>query len=191
MGVIVSATSSFKTVEPGSYVARCYAVIDLGTQESVWEGKPRKAHKLLIQWELPTELIEDGEHEGKPHSSSKRYTLSLHEKAALRADLKNWRGRDFTAEELKKFDVANLLGATCLLNIVKDDKDYSVVGSISRLPKGMDCPPPVNTPRWFSLAQFDAEVFASLSDKLKATIGASDEYKALDRLNNEFTFWNL
>jgi len=38
---------------------------------------------------------------GEPMSISKNYTASLSDMATLREDLKNWRGRDFTPEELR------------------------------------------------------------------------------------------
>src|SRR5208337_1405024 len=70
----------------------------------------------------------------------KRYTLSLHEKAALRKDLESWRGRTFTEEELKGFDVENVLDVPCLLNVIHNGTSgtvYANVSGIMKLPKSM------------------------------------------------------
>src|SRR5688572_23018431 len=80
---------------------------------------------------------------GKPFLVRRRYTCSLHEKAALRGDLESWRGRAFTDQELQAFDLESLLGVNCLLNILHECRNgstYANVSSIMRLPKGMPAP---------------------------------------------------
>lgn len=174
----------FKQVPAGVHLARCYRIIDLGTQKTEWQGKEKWARKVLIQWELYGEdeegnkLVTD---ECKPLSVSKRYTLSLGENAALRADLRAWRGRDFTLEELSGFDINAVLGAPCMLNIthdVKGDKTYTNVAGITPVPKAMrdSVPAGVNKPVIFDLSAPDMELFATFSDRLKENIEASKEW---------------
>ena len=71
--------------------------------------------------------------DGRPFAISKRYTLSTHTKSTLRKDLESWRGRAFTPEEEEAFDVANVCGAYCLLNVTHnqggDGNTYANVGS--------------------------------------------------------------
>lgn len=176
MSLIASEGSgkAFQLVSADTHAARCYRIIDLGTQKGEYQGKPKVARKILINWET-AEIGEDG----KPLIIGKKYTLSLGDKAALRKDLQAWRGRAFTEAELKGFDIANLLGATVLLNIVhetKDGKTYANIASIMPVPKGMPVPAPVNDRVLFSLNDFDQEVFDSLSDGLKNMIKVSPEY---------------
>ena len=45
-----------------------------------------------------------------PMTINKSYTVSLHDKASLRKDLAAWRGKDFSDEEAKGFDVQYLEG---------------------------------------------------------------------------------
>ena len=54
-------------------------------------------------------------------------------KSSLVKDLISWRGRAFTDEELKSFELDNIIGAPCQLSIihnVKDDKTYANVDAI-------------------------------------------------------------
>ena len=106
---------SIAPVEEGTHLGVCSMLIDLGMQYS--EVYKKSQRKVLIGWELPDETIEiDGEM--KPRVLSKRYTANLSEKSNLRKDLASWRGRDFTQEELKAFDLKNIVGASCLLTII-------------------------------------------------------------------------
>lgn len=71
-----------------------------------------------------------------------QYTLSLNSKAKLRQHLEAWRGRKFSGEELKGFDLEKLLGANCQLQIVHSLSDngrtYANVQAIVPLGKGMN-----------------------------------------------------
>lgn len=165
----------FELTPEGTHLARCFRLIDVGTQTFEYQGKEKKAHKVLISWEIPAELREDG----TPFQISKKYTVSLHEKASLRKDLEAWRGRAFTEQELDGFDLKNIVGKACYINIaheVKGDKTYANIKSIMALPKGVNCPPLVNTPIIFDLDNFDAMVYNGLSDGIKKLIEASQEW---------------
>jgi len=160
-------------------------VIDLGTQTSEFQGKQKKARKVMLAWEL---FGEDEEgvplkmDDGRPLSISKRYTLSLSEKASLRADLEAWRGRAFTEDELQGFDLKALLGIYGLVNVThtqKGDKTYSNVAGISPLPKAMreHRPSPINENEYFDVTEPDMKVFEMFSDRLQETIKGCEEWK--------------
>lgn len=176
----------FQQVEPGTYPARCYSMIELGTIETEFNGEKKKAHKVMITWELPTETAVFKEEKGpEPYAVSKTYTLSMHEKSTLRKDLESWRGKGFTEEEVRRFDITKLLGQPCLLSVIhqpgKTDptKSYTVISSISKMIKGMECPAQINPTRVLSFEQFNWEVYESLSEYVKDKIKSSDEYKRL------------
>lgn len=148
-------------------------VIDLGTQDTTFAGKPKKAHKILLGWEL-SETMSDG----RPFSVSSRYTLSLFDQALLRQHLEAWRGRAFTDEELAGFDVKNVLGAYCLLSIVHNkqgDKTYANVNGIMPVPRGMEKPPAVNDPIHYEIETGD---ITKLPEWIQNVIKKSDEWKA-------------
>jgi hypothetical protein len=160
-------------------------VIDLGTQTTEFQGKQKKARKVMLAWEL---FGEDEEgvplkmDDGRPLTISKRYTLSLSEKASLRADLEAWRGRAFTEDELQGFDLKALLGVYGLLNVThstKGDKTYSNVAGISPLPKAMreHRPAPINENEYFDVTEPDMKVFEMFSDRLQETIKSCEEWK--------------
>lgn len=179
--------SSFKPVPAGSHLARCYRIIDLGTQESKWAGQSRFNHKAMFQFEVHGEddsgnpLVTE---KNEPMTISKNYTVYLGEKSALRLDLEAWRGKEFTEQELKGFDLKTILGAWCLLTVVRstgnDGKEYTNISSISPVPKAMKAtlPEPFNDLKMFSISDPDMELFESLSDKLKQKITSSPEWKA-------------
>jgi hypothetical protein len=92
---------------------------------------------IYVGFELAEKMTD-----GKPFMVSKRYTRSMHEKAILRKDLAAWRGRDFTADELKGFDLSMIIGKNCLLNLVENKseatgKTYTNIAGITPPIKGM------------------------------------------------------
>ena len=178
MGRIITAGRSFKSASPGTYVARCYRIVDIGTQHTIWVDEPKSRNQIIVFWELPTETAEfDGEI--KPLSISKFYTTSLHEKSTLRRDLKAWRGRDFTEEEVAGFDLQNIIGKPCILTIALSETGKTEVSGVSPLMKGQTCPPQVNTSQAFWLDDYSDVQFDALSDGLKRLVQKSAEYKKI------------
>jgi hypothetical protein len=183
MAVIATAGSSrtYTPLPSGSHVARCYSIVDLGSHDDTYQGETRKRHTVRIGWEVPGERIDVGG-EDKPASISKTYTLSLNEKAGLRKELEGWRGRAFTADELRGFDLAKLIGQECLLSVIhetkQDGKVVAKITSISRLPKGMSCPAAENKTLEYSVSTHRQEVFETLPQFLQDIIRESDEWKA-------------
>lgn len=171
----------FEQPPVGTHVARCVKIIDIGTQKGEYQGKATFKRQVIIGWELPNTLMSDGEYAGKPFAVSKFYTASLSEKANLRKDLQNWRGRDFTPQELMGFDPRNILGKCCMVSLTENDKGKIRVTGVMALPKGMPVPDQVNQVLHFSLEpdEYDAKVFESLSDGYKKMIQLSPEYQEI------------
>jgi len=177
-------------IEPGTYVARCYQMIHIGTVEETILGDTKTLNKVRIGWELPTELKVFKEEDGpKPLVISKEYTLSLHEKSALRKDLKSWRGKDFTPDQAQQFDITNLIGAACLITIThKPSKDgtkhYEEIASISNVVKGMEVPEAINKPLILEYDNWSEETFNSLPNFIKDKIATSIEYNHMRNLEH-------
>src|SRR5688572_6383173 len=107
-----SDTKQFTPAPEGTHQAVCVDVIDKGLLPNPFkEGALQK--KVDLAWQL-SETRDDG----KRFVVFKRYTASLNDKATLRHDLEGWRGRPFTAAELEGFDLENVIGKNCLLNVV-------------------------------------------------------------------------
>lgn len=140
MSLTVSEKSgpSAPPIPAGTYLAVCSMMIDLGLQYNERFGNT--APKVLIGWEIPGETIEiDGEE--KPRMISKQYTASLSTKATLRKDLESWRGKSFTPEELKAFDMKSIVGASCMLSVIHEvssaGRKYAKITGVMAVPKGM------------------------------------------------------
>lgn len=174
-------------IEAGTYVARCYSMIYMGTIPEEFQGQKKDMKKVRITWELPTELkvfkAEKGE---QPQVIGKDFTLSMNEKGTLRKMLQSWRGKAFTEDEAKNFDITKLLGKSCMLSIVhklsKTGKTYAEIATISPLMKGMTCPDQINESFEFNVLEFNEEKFNQLPDFIRDKVKTSAEYK---QLNNQ------
>jgi hypothetical protein len=178
---------AFTPPPAGNHVAICYRLLDLGTQATEWQGVKKMAHKIMLSWELPNELMTEGELAGHPFTIHQRYTWSMSEKATLRKHLESWRGKAFTDEDFvgpQRFNACNIVGKPCMLSIVHKNKDgttYADIAGIAAMPKGIPAPSQVNPSVYFALTRedFDAHTLDGLSDRLKETIKLSPEYQEI------------
>jgi hypothetical protein len=131
--IVKHERTEYTPASEGLHAAVCCDVVDRGIQETPWGKK----HKCQISWQIE-ELNPDT---ARRQVISKFYTVSLHEKAALRKDLETWRGRKFTEEELNGFDLEKLLGVNCQIQVVhnlsEDGRLFGNVQAIVPLGKGM------------------------------------------------------
>ena len=179
-------------IPAGMHQGICYSVIDLGTHISQTYGNSQR--KVLITWEFPEIRIEyekDGEQVNLPRVISKELTLSLHEKAGLRAMLETWRGKGFTPDELAGFDIFTVLGVNALIQIIhnpskKDaNKIYANVSAVMPLMKGTEKLEPENPIQKFSF-QDNMAIPDGLPDFIIGKIYASKEYQERDLPDNDF-----
>jgi len=192
-----SGGGNFKRVPPGAYIGRCYKLVDLGTQLTTGQYGEKLQHKLQLGWELfgedeegkPLTIEIDG-HE-MPLTITKSYTVSLHEKSGLRRDLAAWRGKDFTDEEAKGFDVSKLIGAYCMVNVTTSEtngKTYSNVAGLTPLPGALKNAKPaaVHANVKFDLDAPDMVVFNTFHEKLQEAIKRSPEWAKSQRGGSGF-----
>jgi hypothetical protein len=190
---------SFERCPSGMHLARCYRIIDLGTQKSEYMGQVKYLHKISIGWEIhgtnnngkPLRMKDN-----RPFAIFKNYTLSWSEKANLRLDLQSWRGKPFSEEEMRRFDLDNVLDAWCMLNVIErtgqDGKMYTNINGVTPVTHVLKfktiiedgeekliniLPKPVNKKELFNIADPDMELFNSFSDHLKKKIEASPEWQ--------------
>ena len=167
---------TFEQAPVGAHVARCIGLVDIGTHHGEYEGVANVRHQVIVRWELPNEKIASGDYAGEPFAVSEFYTLSLGEKANLRKVLTSWRGKEFTDDELKGFDLKSILNKPCMVQVGRNKKDRAKVQAVMSLPKGMVVPDQVNPGVYFSLSEFDQGVFDSLSDGIRGLVEKSDEW---------------
>lgn len=186
-------TGDFKQVPAGLHLARCYRMVDLGTQTSEYDGVQKQQRKIMLGWELHgkdddgNELVTD---RGDPYAIFKNYTLSWNDKANLRIDLQNWRNKPFTESEMKRFDIQSILGAWCMVTVIqrpgKNGKMFSNVKGVAPVPsviKSAGLPQAVNPNQVFRIAEPDLELFQTFGKGLRAMIEDSPEWQAIqDRI---------
>lgn len=196
MGFIAadSGGGNFKRVPSGVHIGRCYSLIDLGTQKTEGQYGVKMQHKVRIGWELFGEdeegkpLVIEVDGRDMPMTISKSYTVSLHEKAGLRKDLSAWRGRDFTEDEAKAFDISKLIGAYCMVNVTTSEtngKTYSNVAGITPLPAALKNAKPaaVHDVVKFDLDSPDMAVLNGFHEKLQEAIKRSPEWAMYEKKN--------
>lgn len=129
--------NKFKPAPEGLHQAVCCDVWDIWTEPRPEEYGGGIVDKTRIVWQLD----QTDDETGKPFEASQIYTASLHPKAKLRGHLESWRGKKFSEQEVQGFDIENLIGANCQIQIVhnlsKNGKTYANVQAIVPAGKNM------------------------------------------------------
>jgi len=181
--IISDNSKEFKIAPAGLHMARLYSVIDLGHQATEWAGETKIMHKVVLTWELHGNDDQDQPlqtDDKKPLIVSKRYTVSLGDQARLRQDLEAWSNKKMTAEDRKNFDLRNLLGKFCMVNIThSEDGKYANISGISPVPSALRNAQPegVNPTLHFWLAEFDQAKYDALPKYYKEKITESSEWR--------------
>lgn len=166
-------------VPQGAHVATLYSIVELGTMRGEYAGQETFKRKIRLTWELPEEMREfDGEQ--KPMVVGKTFTASLFEMAKLRPIVVGMLG-SLSEEEEADFDIKNLLGRSCMLQISHEEfngRKYANVASCTQLPKSVQAPKQVNTAVYFDYATFDEDEYAKLPQWMREKMQDSQEMKA-------------
>ena len=105
--------------------------------------------KMAFEVELTTELKDNGQ----PHTMWKVVTASLHLKSTARPMFEGMLGRRLTPEDLKEFDIHELLGTGFMADVQHVAKDDGTVRAkiegVTRAPKGTVIPPAVTKGRLY------------------------------------------
>ena len=184
-----AAESSFEPIPEGTYSAVCHLLVDLGVQHN--KAFDNSSRKVMLGWLIPEETYVNKEGFTVPRAMYATYTASIGKKAKLRSLLASWRGRDFTADELEAFNLRNIVGAPCLMNIIhtdgKDGRTYANIAGIMRLPKGMQAAKLSTDPIIFDLDEDPLENLELLPEWIANKVKESETYmdKAAAQIKNE------
>ena len=165
-----SQQSKYPQLSTGVHNARCIRVIDLGTQRNEYQGQVSWKRKVMITWEVHNKDSEE------PFEISNFYNNSLYEKANLSKDLTSWRGRPFTEDEKKGFDISNLVGKVCQLNVIEGNNGKPKVATV--LPTKDEVGIQHNKSLIFSIDQYqkgDLTIFNQLREGIRNIILQSKE----------------
>jgi len=174
------------TVPAGIYLARCYRIIDVGTQRTEHMGRIKYLPEVMMEFEVHGH-DDNGQPlinaDGRPHSIDKSFILTLSEESSLRKDLKTWRGKDFTDQELKTFQIKKFLGAWAMISVVHlESKGATCAEIASILPvpaniKKLGLPAAINPTQMYTIEEDNKKTFDSLSDSVKSRIMESAEWQ--------------
>ena len=182
MPIIKQSENTFEPVPAGTHPARCYAMVSLGTQPTN-NPKYDPSFKVVLQFEFPNELIEV-KGEKRPMMTGhflSAYLGSVTKPSKANLFLTAWRGRQFTEQELAGFDLAKVVGAPCLLNIVHETKNGKLretIASISPLPKGMPVVPQINPTVIYEIDEGRNDKFKALPEWMQKMIEQCEEWTA-------------
>jgi len=190
MGLTVSSGGGdYESLSSGRYKATCYKIVDMGSRMESFQGQPEKKRATVyFYWEVTQVLMgNEGEEfwddiamtDGRPFSIGKKYTASLNENATLHRDLKSWRGKPFTAEELAGFDIKNVLGVTCELEVIpyktQDGSERTKVEGVYKPDGGAKRVDTLNDKMLFDIDVYCQEFVGESSADSKAMCDALDD----------------
>ena len=122
----------------------------------------------LYKAQVQTLLITKGKNHGfNSKRKFREYTMSLNENSALHKDLKSWRGKSFTEQELKAFDLTKILGVSCDLEVEHTSGGRAKVTSVFKPDGGAQKSPTANDPVVFDLEDYCKEFSDESNDASK------------------------
>lgn len=146
-------------IEKGTHLAICYGVIDLGTQDVHYPGKPPStARQICLFWEFPhitDEYDDNGTMVTKPRVIHQDYTFSTFDGAKLSQHVTPWMG-----DCPDNFDFETLIGQPCQIAIVHKQKFnndgstkavYANIGGIMGVAQGTPVPDMFNPSIFYDL----------------------------------------
>ena len=118
--------------EVGMHNVICCQLVDFGTHDKEWQGKIiGKVNKVNFGFEFVDVTLESESGTYHPIWGA-QFTNSLGKKTSLRPLLEGWRGKPFTEEEAKGFDLSKLLGLSCVLVIQPNSKCNPKIQAIAK-----------------------------------------------------------
>ena len=120
MAIMASRGGTYTPAPEGSHDAVFCDVVDLG----MVDGTYGKKQLVQVVWQLAVKM-----EDGRPFTVSRRYGLSLHEKAALYKDLKSY-GKKAPPANL---DLETLIGKPCTVLVVHAERDGSTFANVQAL----------------------------------------------------------
>lgn len=126
----------------GPAIATCIDVVDMGMQESTFQGvtKMKPKVRFVFVTSKQVEVEKDGQTIMRNAIISARFTASLHENSALRPWLTSWLGDDVTEIELE-----DLIGMGAQINVTHTPKEdgsgvWDNIAAIMPVPEGFPLP---------------------------------------------------
>lgn len=183
-----TAWNGYFTIPEGKHTAVLTELIDLGTQETNFNGEVKQKRQIRINWELPNVLHEFKEWEwAKPAYIWKTVTFSMY-KSSLLEIVESIIWKTLTEEEAESFDFNTLLWSTCEMKIEhkagRDGNNYARIFKIYDTDKKEKATNPLIA---YSIDTSSKSDFDKLRPKTQEMIKASPEYQARENVDG----WNF
>lgn len=193
----LSATEKKFTQKPlvpeGNNAARCYSIIDLGTQKITYMDETKEVAQVLFTWEFPDFVHTfDPEVGPQPLVIGQKYSVALSSKAKLFKMLSSWRntkevgsGKGFLKVYLNQWCLARVIHGTSKKGATVK---YSNIGGngegISSMPATMKeiykNKPAINPPLYFDFDEFSMDAFNKIPEWIQKQIKESPEWKKVE-----------
>ena len=167
------SSQNFKAHDEGQFAASCADVVDLGERLEQYPGKPSRVVRKVA-------LVFVTNSSGETKDISAEMTLSMNERAALRAFLEAWRGKSYTPEQAAAgvpLDKLERAGALISVEHKRSAKGrtYGKIKTIAPLPAGLTAP----VLNGYTRAEFwqgRKKAYAEEVARYKQTLVASSEF---------------
>lgn len=124
--IIESNSRNFQPAPEGCWDAVCVDLTPKKLVDTPWGKK----FCFFVVWEINSKR-----EDGNPFIVRQRYTPTLDPKSNLRKHLITWRGRDFTPDEAKRFDLEKVLHAPCQVVVTHVEKEGNVYANVTAVLK--------------------------------------------------------
>jgi len=185
-----SNNQEFEKPQPGSYLARCVELVDLGTQHSESPKYGAKVNqKIILGFEIIADEVGTPVRDGNNETFVVRneFTFSMSQNAHLRKALETWTGAALTADEADNFDFETLLGKLVVVQLsestsAKGTVYINITAYMATKRTGEGVRPLV----LFTLGSPDMTVFSNLPKYIQNKIQESDEWVDVDQATAVF-----
>lgn len=106
-------------ITAGAHHAVCCQIHNVGYQ--MYQGKVSLSPKAIVIFEVDQKMT-GGKMAGQPMVISESYGMFMAEGSKLRKALEGWRGKPYTADELKSFSLGIIHRRPCTLLIIHEKK---------------------------------------------------------------------
>lgn len=129
---VVVSIGNYELPPEGSHQAVCCDVVDLGEVDTGW-GPMQKVAIVFQITPDPDTGAKVARSDGERFEVVRRFNAHLSERGYLRPFLESWRGKKFTADELKGFHLRNLIGANAMVQVIHEQSKERVYANINTI----------------------------------------------------------
>jgi len=123
--LIISWEAPLEPCTEGRHPLICVDIFRVDPEEQTYDGVTKLYEKVMFVFQA---FPESGEKDSKglPFQVERKFTWSLAPQSLLRPFLEHWRGRAFTEEEAKRFDVSKCKGISAWGTIIHNTRFVNI-----------------------------------------------------------------